>query len=578
MTRTLLDWLDREPWHYWSIALLTTVAWTVTLLIDRDDRRWPRTWWLWSGASVLLLLAWRWPFLVGPAIANPDEAQMIAGAITLKSYPIFWKYVDGTTHGPLADVPLLFAHAFGVPLSYGGARFVGGMMMIGGWLLAARGLRHCGSFSAIRLGLAPVILLWVSISFYDFSGYTSEMPAIFFALVAIWPLASALRSPELSIRQRASLLALGGALLGCIPYAKIQGIPLGVAIGAVSLIAAWRRPARGRFVTALLAGALAPSLFLAVYLIIWGLTQQFWLTYVLNNLLYADGGEFSWWWMISQLWSWMDVAPGLQPAAGITILAFLAALVVSCRWRPIRRPWLPADAPLLSRIRVRGFSLSPGGASRFLLAAVVVVAGVYCVLAPRRFFAHYLQFLSVPLGALGIVAWCELRFRMAKLSGRAEFAVLAILALLMASPLIVARLQRANPEMRGEWTRRQGEMRYPASIAIAQLAQPGDTMTVWGWMPYFYVETGLPQAARDGNTQRQIQGSMVEFYRQRYLWDLQRRLPRIFVDAVGGNNFGYNDRSPEHRHESFPLLRDFVARHYFLAATVDGSRIYIRKQ
>ena len=29
------------------------------------------------------------------------------------------------------------------------------------------------------------------------------------------------------------------------------------------------------------------------------------------------------------------------------------------------------------------------------------------------------------------------------------------------------------------------------------LSEPGDTLSVWGWMPSFYVETGLKPATRD---------------------------------------------------------------------------------
>ena len=69
--------------------------------------------------------------MLGPGF-NPDEPQMIAGAITLERFPVYWEYVDGTTHGPLANVPLLIGNALGLPLDYAGARFVAGVLMIVG--------------------------------------------------------------------------------------------------------------------------------------------------------------------------------------------------------------------------------------------------------------------------------------------------------------------------------------------------------------------------------------------------------------------------------------------------------------
>ena len=49
-----------------------------------------------------------------------------------------------------------------------------------------------------------------------------------------------------------------------------------------------------------------------------------------------------------------------------------------------------------------------------------------------------------------------------------------------------------------------------------------------------------------------------------------------FVDAVGENNFGYHNRAAN-AHENFSWLRTFVADHYVLAADIDTSRVYIRR-
>jgi hypothetical protein len=67
-------------------------------------------WWLVTG---LTLLSFRWRMIVMPTEFNPDEAHLIAGAITLRHDPAFWRSVDGITAGPLAFYPLLpatFSH------------------------------------------------------------------------------------------------------------------------------------------------------------------------------------------------------------------------------------------------------------------------------------------------------------------------------------------------------------------------------------------------------------------------------------------------------------------------------------
>ena len=64
--------------------------------------RW--TWWLLLAGA---LLAFRWPTLWIPHQQNPDESQLIAGAIALRHDPVFRRSVDGGTAGPLDFYPLL---------------------------------------------------------------------------------------------------------------------------------------------------------------------------------------------------------------------------------------------------------------------------------------------------------------------------------------------------------------------------------------------------------------------------------------------------------------------------------------
>ena len=63
-----------------------------------------------------VLLAWRWPFLLSADEYNPDESQLIAGALTLPLDPVPWRGVDGFTSGPLNFYPLLIPHLVGLPL------------------------------------------------------------------------------------------------------------------------------------------------------------------------------------------------------------------------------------------------------------------------------------------------------------------------------------------------------------------------------------------------------------------------------------------------------------------------------
>jgi hypothetical protein len=95
-------------------------------------------------------------------------------------------------------------------------------------------------------------------------------------------------------------------------------------------------------------------------------------------------------------------------------------------------------------------------------------------------------------------------------------------------------------------------------------------------MPIFWAETGLIQATRDGNDARQIEPHAErEYYRARFLRDMVRSRPPVFVDAVGPGNFAYEDRARD-GHETFPELRDYLAHDYHFVRDVEGSRVYVR--
>ncbi len=81
-----------------GILLVGLVAWTLRDALRRDAA--PLAGWKWWLVAALTMLAFRWPVVWTPHQLNPDESQLIAGAITLRHDPVFWRSVDGSTAGP----------------------------------------------------------------------------------------------------------------------------------------------------------------------------------------------------------------------------------------------------------------------------------------------------------------------------------------------------------------------------------------------------------------------------------------------------------------------------------------------
>ena len=107
-------------------------------------------------------------------------------------------------------------------------------------------------------------------------------------------------------------------------------------------------------------------------------------------------------------------------------------------------------------------------------------------------------------------------------------------------------------------------------------AKPGEPLGQWGWMCRYYVVTGMRQATRSAHSIYEIQYTpQIDYYRARYLADLQRSRPSVFIDTVGPGNFVFEDRAST-GHEIFPALADYIGRHYQLVADIDNTRIYVR--
>lgn len=596
MLHGLIDWLDAEKWRFWMVALSATAVWLVVVVApwhrSRTESGPPAASTnrletvLWSASTLLLLLAWRWPYLVGPSLLNPDESQMIAGAITLKEFPVFWKYVDGTTHGPLTHLALLVGNGIGIPLNYGGARFISGVLILGGFIIAGLGLMRWYRPRAVRIGLAPAMFLYASVAYYDFTGYTSETVSLFLILASIGLLVSAPDKSRGTPVGGFIRYGLAGVCLGALPFAKLQSVPAGLALGVIGLvtIVACSRPVfrRETFIAlgSLVGGALTPAIVVAGYLWIWGLERQFWITYVENNLLYAGQGGKSPSAMVAELWTHMFAGPGMQTLAWSSLLVAVVAMALSMFRMRVRG--VTAAGPTEPRTFHLDVTISKWTrTTKWLLLAwlLFAAASVAATISPARQYGHYLQFLVPPI-ALGLTLWIgELAASplIRNLSRGTRIRSAALLLIFPVVLLVSVRVHRGDPDMHGLWTRNGGEWRSPAGLAIKELARPGDTLSVWGWMPYFHVEANLPHATREAHTYAQIMAfPLRDFYRHRYLRDFARSTPRLFVDSVGDGSFGFKDRA-EAAHETFPELAEIIARDFQLVNDYGGGRIYVRK-
>jgi len=498
-------------------------------------------------AFTILLL--RIPCLTLPQ-CNVDEAQWIAGANTLWDDPRFWGSVDGITSGPLVIYPLLSAKMFGSTIDYLSARCLAHVLWAAIGIFTYLTFRLVSSAFAARILSLPLATAVALFSNCEFVGYNGEHVPIFMLSVAFWLAASVL------IREvpRPWQLVLLGVSLGSIPYSKLQAVPMGLAIGCVTLIwtAKWKNKA------VLVASAAAPTALVFCYLVSFRLVHDFWYSYILSNLNYAVG--------VSQV----------TPLKRVVRLPFFLFDSEDTRYFFLVQCLATVPVPALILLRWR--LLDRIGRRVLFLAASYLFGSFYGVLQPGTFNGHYFLFLIHPMvlaSGMSIVLLAKNGTTAVDGSRQPVWAAVFLAAMVIGPAGRVVTVGNAALKNMGQ--RKDIMESSPVAGAIMQIRTEASSLAVWGWAPHYYVQTGMKQAARDAHTLYEItEGRYQSYYTERFVNDLAAKKQVIFVDATKSVDSKYfNDE--RFRHENYPTVAEMVRSRFRFIAEYRGSRIYISK-
>jgi hypothetical protein len=125
--------------------------------------------------------------------------------------------------------------------------------------------------------------------------------------------------------------------------------------------------------------------------------------------------------------------------------------------------------------------------------------------------------------------------------------------------------------------------RIAAVIGQIRQSRRVDSLAIWGWTPGVYVLTGIPPATRDSISQGVItEGPLQPYFRGRFLNDLRRAMPDVFIDAVVPGAYLWYWTGDE-SYETDPELQRFIEQYYEPAAQLElkpGARkvrFFVRK-
>ena len=557
--KPLFQWLDSHPGVYFPLATAASFIFLLWLVRERqrhgNNSRTAGDL-VAGGLMLIMLLAWRWPYLLDPNPLNPDEAHLLTGALTLWHHPADWIRLDTHTAGILDPMALLILRATGVPLDYFGARLTGLLMVWLALCLCYDALRSQHGSLVATLGFLPVLLFFCLTQDGDLLHYSSEHLPVLLSSVAGWALTRARLVTRQTRLSPQSYWLLTGVAAGLLPWAKFQAVPLAVVFLAWGCLLVWQQPQhtarwRLKYGAALLAAAAAPAAVILTSAIAAGQISHLYQSYVLNNLSYT--------------------------AAPMSLMGGLSNLVRLSR----QTNGVPAflAGPLLL-ILAGSFPVwrNPQKEHRWFWTGLALTAvALAMILLPRRGFQHYLLFLPLPITWWSTAALGELFRHHVRWNPHRWLIVLLILVFGLGLQIAV-RATRPPPPTFGRFLR---DWRYPyddAGLFLRYLRQPGDCLAVWGWDCHLYVETGLPQATREAHTEHQIRPhpQRDSYYLPRYLDDLRQARPAFFVDVVGSGSFEFTDRCSQ-AHESVPELVRYIAAEYVYIGDFHSARVYLRR-
>jgi hypothetical protein len=541
----MLGWFDNVG-HYWFVVAVALLITTLLAVVPAFVTSYKRAT---AIAFVILLgitlLAGRWPTTVSNQTLEYDESFNVANAMTAAVYPIPWKSYDTATVGPLEIAFIALPKLVGITPSYNSTH---AMTVILLWIMLAClyiVMRRFTDEAVARVATLPA-LIFLTLTFNsDFQQYASELCSMLFSAIAL-----AIATIPWTSRRVALWSALGtGVLIGALPFAKAQSIPIGALFAVVFLAAIpWRRRADlvalvGTFVLGLLA---APVIILGVVAAS-GAFGDFVMSYIKMQTSYVAGTATP----FAFIFADANFAEYVLVSLAVTLIAFAGAAVL----RPdLRLPVAMRLAPL----------------------AIIAFLGVSLeiIFIPHKPWTHYVLFLIPPLILLVGASLELLHVSFSKPFARGAVIVCAALVILVP---MAREARHSAPPYVGTLLAMRATPEGALVSTIHGLLLPNDKrVAIWGSAQDLYPRSGALMGTRDNNTYFQmVPNPQITYFRDRFVADVADINPRLFIDDVAPGQFVADHAA--YGYETLPGLKAIVDKNYSLVCTISGVRIFERR-
>jgi len=510
------------------------------------------------------VFATRWPSLFWYKGYSIDEDQFLSAAWTLIQDPIFFRSVESGSSGPMNIYPMLGSMLFGIFPGFLSIRITSLLMTVSAILFSYCALKKISVIQYARTGILIPCAFFGLTSFWDFSGYSSEVPSILYLCIGLVCASYIFNyNPSTGTWIPVFYSFIGGFFISLVPLAKLQGVYLSLFTGCVliiSIILNKNISIKNKLAFALISicGALTFPLFFTGLMWASGSFEYYFKSYFLNALAYVDSGHQN---FNPFVFVWQIIQKGVDFQFIFLGWALFFLIALSILFINFFKTKKIIGLPLL------------------ILSLFFVAIAFFTVIAPRRDWAHYLLFVPIYLGISLSVIMQLLDSNLSISKLKTKSTILCIVTILICvCPIGIYRLIKTNPWIgtAEKWSKVHTSTYTPVGTAIVRASTGNRSLLcVWGYNPDYHSETKLNQSTRLNISTAQFNNNNLQsFFRRTYLEDLKKNKPEVFVDATARNQFPALNDPDKYRHEVVPEVRDFVAANYELFDEIDGVRIY----
>jgi hypothetical protein len=470
--------------------------------------------------------------------------------------------VNAGTSGPLVVFPLTIIKFFGGSINYATVRLFGLFFCLipGVLLLYAAFINFFGDKIA-RIIILPLVVCIAFINHGFMIPYSGEHMPLLLTSLSVFLFSKIAAMPK----KRLLYYPLLGFTLGCIPYTKLQAVPIALATASFCCLEIFFENKNNKknlvkeTVVFIIAISL-PSIIVFTYVLSFNILFDFWQSYIISNISYTKNGlaRGNWAEKILKMYRFIFTLPSTR--------LYFASLFLSSS---------VVAVPLL-KIKQ---SISRLNRQLILLSSLILVAAACGIILPGSFFSHYRHLFIVPVAFFSgvLIGIFYTVYPYNQVWTRARLKNYYIVIFIIISVIIPAFFSILRGSIGIKFVNKYGIVVVESKVAkkIKEYARPNEKMTVWGWMDGYYIITGLLPGTKDPHSSFQINESkQQDYFLKRYASELIHNKPVIFLDAVAPQSFLFQD--PGQRYENFPIVKEIVDKNYTLIEEIGGKRIYVR--